>query len=109
MAAVNPISFTIVVTTIVTKLTLDRDVVDVLMRDLAGHDRSPSAFLVYLHLAAQKSPLKLSHQQMAESIGLSKSAVQNAIRLLTKRKLLRMHKDSATAIPEYKVLRPWRR
>ena len=29
-------------------LSLDHYVVDTLMRDLVGHDRRPSAFLVYL-------------------------------------------------------------
>ena len=36
-----------------TYLRLDHYVVNVLMRDLAGHDRRPAAFLVYLHLWAE--------------------------------------------------------
>ena len=32
---------------------LDEYVLDVLMRDLVGHDKSPSAFLVYLHIWSQ--------------------------------------------------------
>ena len=41
-------------------LRLDAYVVDVLLRDLAGHDRSPAAFLVFLFLwrrtHGEKSP-----------------------------------------------------
>jgi hypothetical protein len=93
---------------------LDRYVIEVLMRDLVGHDRSPSAFLVYLHLWGEaerlaKPSVKTSHQTMAECTGLSKSAVQKGVRCLVGRKLLRPHKDSATATPEYRVLKPWRR
>ena len=32
------------------KLPLDPYITDVLMRDLVGHDRTPSAFIVYLWL-----------------------------------------------------------
>ena len=84
------------------------------MRDLVGHDRVPSAFLVYLHLWGEserqsKAAIRASHQTMAEATGLSKSAVQKGIRCLVRRKLIRAHKDSATATPEYRVARPWRR
>jgi DNA replication protein DnaD len=84
------------------------------MRDLVGHDRIPSAFLVYLHLWCEsdrqlKASVKVSHQMMAEATGLSKSAVQKGIRCLVKRQLVRCRKASRTAIPEYRVLRPWRR
>ena len=34
-------------------IVLDDYVVEVLMRDLVGHDHIPSAFLVYLHLWAE--------------------------------------------------------
>lgn len=86
----------------------------VLMRDLVGHDHSPSAFLVYLHLWGEcqrqsRNSVQTSHQEMAEAIGLSKSAVQKGIRCLVDRKLLRAHKATVTATPEYRVLRPWRR
>ena len=84
------------------------------MRDLVGHDRVPSAFLVYLHLWGEserlgKMAVRTSHQMMAESTGLSKSAVQKGIRCLVERKLLRAQKESVTAVPEYRVVRPWRR
>jgi hypothetical protein len=93
---------------------LDDYVVDVLMRDLVGHDHAPSAYLVYLHLWAEaarqeKGAVAASHQMIAEATGLSKSAVQKGVRCLTGRKLVRAHKTSVTATPEYRVLRPWKR
>jgi len=96
------------------KIELDEYVITVLMRDLVVHDRVPSAFLVYLHLWGESERLssttvRTSHQMMAESTGLSKSAVQKGIRCLVGRKLLRAQKDSPTATPEYRVVRPWRR
>jgi hypothetical protein len=95
-------------------IVIDQYVIDVLMRDLVCHDRTPSAFLVYLHLWGEteklgKPGVRASHQTIADCTGLSKSAVQLGVRRLTGRKLLRAQKDSATAIPEYRVLKPWRR
>ena len=37
-------------------LSLDFYIVETLLPDLVGHDRRPSAFLVYLALAARSSP-----------------------------------------------------
>jgi DNA-binding MarR family transcriptional regulator len=93
---------------------LDRYVLDSLMADLVGHDRSPSAFLVYLALwgrvgARRGAKVRISHRELAEETGLSKSAVQSAIRRLTRRRLVAAARASATATPEYSVLRPWRR
>lgn len=86
---------------------------DTLMPDLVLHDHQPSAFLVYLQLwslsTGRQWRVRVSHQAMAEATGLSKSAVQAAIRTLTRRRLIRSTRGSATAVPEYTVLRPWRR
>jgi hypothetical protein len=95
-------------------IVFDDYVISVLMRDMVGHDRLQSAFLVYLHLWAECQrqavhSVAASHQVIAESTGLSKSAVQKAIRYLIERKLLRAQKASVTATPEYRVLRTWRR
>ena len=95
-------------------IALDDYVTDVLMRDLVGHDRAPSAFLVYLHLWAEsegrkRATVRASHQTIAEAIGLSKSAVQKGVSHLLKRRLLKVHRDSVTATPEYRVQHPWRR
>jgi hypothetical protein len=90
----------------------DDYVTDVLLRDLVGHDRRPVSFLVYLWLAAErerrKGPVRISYQQLAEYIGVSKSAAQFAVSWLLKRKLLSARKENATATPVYTVLSPWR-
>ena len=93
------------------KIELEAYVLDVLMRDLVGHDRSPSAFLVYLYLwrRTREGESRLSLQRIAEGTGLSKRGVQAAIGHLEARRLLRVKRESITAVPEYAVLRPWAR
>ncbi|HEY2092325.1 MAG TPA: helix-turn-helix domain-containing protein [Thermoanaerobaculia bacterium] len=93
---------------------VDEYVFESLMGDLIGHDRMPSAFVVYVYLywrasGVRSRSVKASHQQIATETGLSKSAVQAAIRHLGGRKLLRSERASITATPEHFVLRPWRR
>lgn len=95
-------------------IALDDYVLDTLMRDLIGHDKSPSAFAVYLHLwqrarAADSWSVPVSHKNIADDTGLSKSAVQAAIRHLNRRKLIRSTHATQTSTPEHHVLRPWRR
>jgi len=91
------------------QLTLDRYVLDTLMRDLVGHDHRPSAFLVYLALAAPgDGDLRLSHAQLAERTGLAKRSVQAAVRHLCARNLLRATRSGATDVTRYEVLMPWR-
>lgn len=91
---------------------LDDYIIDVLLRDLVGHDRRPVSFLIYLWLAAErahrKGPVQVSYQQLAEHVGVSKSAAQAAVIWLIRRKLLAAHKESATATPSYTVLTPWK-
>ncbi len=92
---------------------IDDYVTDVLMRDLVGHDKRPVSFLVYIWLAAQQerrgSAVQISYQELAESIGISKSAAQTAVAWLAQRKLILVSKASVTATPKYKVLNPWKR
>ena len=93
-------------------LRLDPYVVESLLPDLVGHDRSPSSFLVYLALwghtgLRRGARARLSHRQLAEETGLSKSSVQGAVRNLVRRRLIAVTRRSATATPEYAVLRPW--
>lgn len=95
-------------------IALDEYVATALMRDMVGHDRNPSGFLVYLHLFCECEmqgvlSVRASLQTVAEATGLSKSAVQKAIRYLNGRKLLRTQKESVTAVPQHRVLRTWRR
>lgn len=88
---------------------LDGYVIDVLMRDLVGHDRSPSAFLVYLWLWRRDldGESRIPLARIAEGTGLSKRGVQDAIAHLESRGLLRVTRASMTAVPAYTVLRPW--
>jgi DNA-binding MarR family transcriptional regulator len=94
-------------------LTLDAYVVDTLMRDLVGHDRQPSAFLVYLYFwrhthANNAATVQVALLDIADATGLSKRAVQDALTQLVKRRLVAVARESITAIPVYTVLRPWR-
>jgi len=93
----------------ITTVELDRYVITVLMRDLVGHDRSPSAFLVYLAIEAEVQGGKalLSHSALAERTGLSKRACQNAIALLARRKLIEVVRRRDTEPAHYRPLRPW--
>ncbi len=96
------------------KIEIDEYVVDTLMRDLVGHDRQASAYLVYLYLwwlteRASEARVAVSLDELAEGTGLSKRAVQDAIARLHKRRLLSIKRESITAVPEYAVLRPWAR
>jgi hypothetical protein len=90
----------------------DPYITDVLMRDLVGHDRRPVSFLVYVWLAAEQekrgSAVQISYQELAENIGVSKSAAQSAVAWLVRRKLLAVNKENATAVPKYSVSAPWK-
>lgn len=94
-------------------LKIDSYVMDTLMPDLVLHDHQPSAFLVYLQLwyrsAGRALRVRLSHREMADATGLSKSAVQAAIRTLIRRQLIASLREGVTEVPQYIVLRPWRR
>ena len=90
----------------------DAYLLDSLMPDLVGHDRQPSAFIVYLYLAHRVTrgrvrSVAISLQGIIADTGLSKTAVQRAIRTLVRRRLLRVDKQSRTAVPSYTVLRAW--
>jgi hypothetical protein len=91
---------------------VDDYVTATLMRDLVGHDKRPVSFLVYLWLAAEQHrrqcPVQISYQELAESVGVSKSAAQTAVGWLLRRKLLHATRASVTATPTYKVQTPWR-
>ena len=94
------------------RVSLDLYILDSLMPDLVGHDRQPSAFLVYLYLYRHTNgrvarPTTASLQQMASDTGLSKSAVQQAIRTLKRRRLVHSRQASPTSAPEYFVATPW--
>jgi transcription initiation factor IIE alpha subunit len=90
---------------------LDAYVLDTLMADLVGHDRRPSAFLVYLAIvaAAGDGRAALSHAALAERTGLSKRTVQSAVAALRRRSLIESVRRGPTETPQYRPLSPWRR
>jgi DNA-binding MarR family transcriptional regulator len=91
----------------------DPYVIDRLLPDLVGRVRQPSAFIVYLYLSRRAEDrtraVAASLQTIAGDTGLSKSAVQRGVRTLLRRRLIKVTKASATAVPRYTVLRPWAR
>jgi DNA-binding MarR family transcriptional regulator len=94
-------------------IPVDDYIIDVLMRDIVGHDRQPAAYLVYLYLYGQAvrgkwKPVPASLRVLADATGLSKSAVQTALEKLRYRQLIRTTTDHATAVPRHRVLRHWR-
>jgi len=93
-------------------MRIDEYVVDTLMPDLVGHDRQPSAFIVYLYLtyrSARRTRVAISLQEIAIDTGLSKSAVQKSLRTLKRRRLIDARRQSETSVPEYIVRQPWRK
>ena len=96
------------------QLRLDRYVIDTLMPDLVGHDKRPSALLVYLYLWAQAGEPRTrrataSLREIALGTGLSKRGVQDALRILLRRRLVSRVQTSVTSVAVYEVLKPWRR
>jgi DNA-binding GntR family transcriptional regulator len=51
--------------------------------------------------------VQVSLFDLAAGTGLSKRAVQEALRWLSKRRLLSVQRGGITAIPVYTVKRPW--
>jgi len=95
-------------------IPVDDYVLDVLMRDLVGHDQQPAAYLVYLHLYRQAvrdkwKPVSSSLRTIADATGLSKSAVQTALEKLRRRELIASTSEHSTAVPRHRVLRHWRK
>jgi len=95
-------------------LSLDPYVVDSLLPDLVGHDRQPSAFLVYLALwrlthGAGAATTQVALGDLADATGLSKRSVQTALGWLARRRLIEVARANVTAVPVYTVMRPWRR
>jgi hypothetical protein len=95
-------------------ITFDAYVIDTLMHDLIGHDRAASAFVVYLYLWRESlgrdaANVQTSLRTIAEGTGLSKRGVQDALSVLSRRKLIGIARQSITDIPVYTVRRPWKR
>ena len=97
-----------------TQITLDRYIIDNLMRDMVAHDHAPSAYLVFLWLWARTEGGARRHaaslQTIARETGLSKASVQNAIRYLRdRRQLIVAERDGPTTPPTYQVTPFWKR
>ena len=96
----------------VRKAPPDDYVMETLLPDLVGHDRAPSAFLVFLKLwhmsggPGRGTPASLS--TLAVETGLSKSSVQTALRHLRRRGYITSRRASPTAVPVHAVHAPWR-
>jgi len=88
-------------------LNLDRYVVDVLMPDLVGHDRRPSAFLVYLLIEALEGGAPLGYSAIAERTGLSRRACQDAVAHLARRGLIAVERRADNEAARFRPLRPW--
>jgi len=93
-------------------VAIDDYVLDVLMPDLAGHDHSPAAVLVYLALwtalfRSEERSIAVSLKTLAAQTGLSKSAVQASLRILKRRGMIRVTRSSLTAVPNYELVRHW--
>ncbi len=96
------------------KIDLDPYLVETLMPDLVGHDRRPSAYLVFLFLwfearKAKNKPVQFSLREIAEATGISRRSVQSAVATLKRRKLIQISKSSKTDAPAYKVLCHWKK
>jgi DNA-binding MarR family transcriptional regulator len=94
-------------------IPIDDYIVDVLMRDIVGHDHQPASYLIYLYLYGQAArnkwkPVPASLRGLADATGLSKSAAQTALENLRRRELIVTTTAHATAIPHHQILRHWR-
>ena len=86
------------------RIAIDPYIIDRLMADLVG---------VYLYLwrrvaGSRARRVVASYHEIASGTGLSKSAVQAAIRTLGRRRLVSVERQSITAIPAYTLATPWR-
>jgi len=94
-------------------IVVDRYVFETLLRDLAGRDRSPASYAVYLYLWCRSNAgdeaVSASHQSISDETGLAKRTVQDALRRLHRRGLVSSTRESMTAVPEYRIHRPWLR
>jgi hypothetical protein len=93
-------------------IALDPYVVDVLMADLIGHDRQPSAFILYLYIwrltdGGRRKSAPISLRALSDQTGLSKRAIQEAADRLERRQLISIERQMPTAVPVYRLHKPW--
>src|SRR5437016_5434730 len=95
-----------------TRVLVDAYVLDVLMADLVGHDNHPSAFVVFMRLwrlteGGRRKTMPTSLRSLVDQTGLSKRAIQIAVDRLERRQLIGIERQMPTAVPVYRVHRPW--
>ena len=92
-------------------ITMEQKALDFLMRDLVGVEKKASTFVVYMYLYARnpegKESVRASLRDLSSGTGLSKRAVQHALKHLRERALLEVQREGPTTVPEYRTLRPW--
>jgi hypothetical protein len=98
----------------VPNVSVDAYVFDVLMADLIAHDRQPSAFVLYLAIwrltdGGKKKSAPISLRALSEQTGLSKRAIQDASDRLERRQLISIERQMPTAVPVYRLHKPWER
>ncbi len=98
----------------VPSVAVDAYVFDVLMADLIAHDRQPSAFVLYLAIwrltdGGKKRSAPTSLRSLSEQTGLSKRAIQDAADRLERRQLISIERQMPTAVPVYRLHKPWER
>jgi hypothetical protein len=93
-------------------LSVDPYILGSLMVDLVGHDRRPSAYLLYLtllRLGGDTGEVGASLHDLATKSGLSKTAVQRSAAHLSRRGPIAIRSTGRTEAPFYRLLTPWRR
>ena len=90
-------------------MNIDPYLIDILLPDLVGHDRHPSAFLTYLYLYRHRCEdgAEIPLGTLAEGTGLSKRSVQSALDRLEARRLISVERATITSPGRYFVHRPW--
>jgi DNA-binding MarR family transcriptional regulator len=91
---------------------VDPHIIESLMPDLVGHDRRPSAYLLFVFLwsrthATGNASASIALTDIAEATGLGKRTVQQAVAWLVYRKLLVVQRDRSTDVGTFTVLTPW--
>ncbi len=94
------------------RFTIDGYVVDALMPDLVGHDRSAAAFLVYVYLWRRtrggSKPTVVSHRMLADGTGLAKRSAQVALQHLVRRQLVTVKRATSTSASTVSLQCHWR-
>jgi DNA-binding transcriptional ArsR family regulator len=88
---------------------IDNFFFDKLLRRLHPSDAMVYLVIWRLSYGVVKPTVKISIGELARYTGLSMTTVQTSLKSLLEAKLLARRRESATAITEYQVKRPWRK